>query len=274
MRSEIISDDGVTAQFFQTSRAWCQRVLANRPKIQRPVQPQSIKAIAKDLINAEWENRWDPIRITSNGEMIDGQHRVNAFLKTDVYPQILLMTGFDLDVYVGIDTGGIPKSMSQSFRLMNIKNYTTASAVAANLANYLSGEYLSARVSLADALQVYWPREEIIQFSIKEFRDLEGILSKSRKAFLMTAGIEFIGKKKTVEFFRQVESGIGKQGPLLFRKRMVANSNKARGKLSSQDVIALGIKAINAFADDTPIQVLKWAPGEKFPRIKMREGDR
>ena len=123
-------------------------------------------------------------------------------------------------------------------------------------------------VSLSKVAEVYAAHQDFIQEGIREFRAIEMILTRTRKTVLFTLGCRFLGRDFTCRFFTEFEDGIGKSGACVFRKLMVANSNKVRGKLHTVEVFALGIKAMIADYLGQDVKILKWVSSESFPRFE------
>lgn len=263
-----ITHEGITAEFFQTSREWCQRTLSRLPDIQRSLNRARVQSLVLDLNAGEWKPIYDPFRLSSEGLLIDGQHRVNAFLEADFYPTILLLKGFSLSLYPDIGVEGLPKSKGEAFRQLGINNYCAASSISGYVSLYLRGGSLAKYTSYSQTLETYLDHQTLIQDSIHAFTPIESILSRTRKGTLMVLGSKFYGENFTQKFFSEFQSGIGSPGATLLRKAMVANANKTRGKFSTAESLALGIKAMRADYTGQDIRQLKWTKEEKFPRLE------
>lgn len=268
--NEKLSHDGVEVSFETTSREICEAWLATLPEFQRAVKFRAVQMMARDMVNDRWVFTGDSIRFDSNGHLIDGQHRLLAFLQADFFPIVLVIRGLKSQVYSAID-GGTSRTYADAFKYAEVSAYTTTSSVARMWLSYADGKNLgNHRFSKAEALEAYEQHADSIHWAIERWNVLEGLLSKVRKTFLASLALERIGPAKTESFFFALESGIGSAAAIAFRKLLIRESNKTRGKLSQSELAALGIKAIKAHAENKPISLLKWVSEEAFPHLEKQ----
>ena len=264
-----LSYNGVEVTLEQTSREICEKWLASVPDFQRNVKSEFVKMAVRDMVNDKWLFTGDTIRFDWNGALIDAQHRILAFLEADFFPVVLVVRGLDPKVYPLID-GGTPRTYADAFKYEEIPNYTTKSSVAKMWMSYSDGKNLgSRRFSKTEVLDAYYQHYHSIEWSIERWNVLEGLVSKTRKTFFASLALERIGQDKTESFFNGVETGIGSPAAVAFRKILIRESNKTRGKFSQHEIAALGIKAIKAHAENKPTAILKWAFDESFPNLEQ-----
>jgi hypothetical protein len=264
-----LSYNGIEVSFEQTSREICEKWLSALPDFQRNLKPEFVKMAVRDMTNDRWLFTGDAIRFDCNGSLIDGQHRIKGFLEAGFFPIVLVVRGLDVRCYPLID-GGTPRTYADAFKYDEIANYTTKSSVAKMWMSYSDGKNLgNRRFSKTEVLDAYYHHYHSIEWAIERWNVLEGLVSKTRKTFFASLALERIGQHETESFFNGVETGIGSPAAVAFRKLLIRESNKTRGKFSQHEMAALGIKALKAHAENRPTTLLKWAFDESFPTLEQ-----
>lgn len=64
------------------TRPLAQVLVDSTDESQRSVARSRVLEIASDIDNGRWENTGDPIRLSPTGTLVDGQHRLNAYLRS------------------------------------------------------------------------------------------------------------------------------------------------------------------------------------------------
>jgi hypothetical protein len=93
------------------------KLLENNPK-NRPLSHMLIARLAKEMREPRWKVNGDMIRLTGyngKGNIIDGQHRLNAVIKSGVTIQSWVMGGLPEDVFNTIDSGKIRNASDTLF---------------------------------------------------------------------------------------------------------------------------------------------------------------
>ena len=135
------------------------RELLLTTNVNRNLHKANLERIKRDIMENEFYPTIDPIRISSKGELIDGQHRLNAIIDTATTQTILVVKGFPERAYYWFD---------------QIKNRTAA--------DNLKVQGLSNSKETAACYNVIWRFINGIQFknsnpSSRELRDLHDVLS-------------------------------------------------------------------------------------------------
>jgi len=115
MNNQSISNTGITAEWVQLTRQYCQQLVT--PEIQRHVKFRNLKKIENALRSGEFITNGEPIILCENGTLIDGQHRIQAFMRTGIFPEALIVSGVILD-------NETPKRF-----VANVTNYQTLKAI-------------------------------------------------------------------------------------------------------------------------------------------------
>lgn len=71
----------------------------------RNMSVPTVARYAADMGEGEWLFAGDPVRVDSQGTLIDGQHRLSAIVETDMPQWIIVVSGVDKAVMMAIDSG-------------------------------------------------------------------------------------------------------------------------------------------------------------------------
>jgi hypothetical protein len=268
----VIEFDGLTIAMEQTSREWCENTQSRMFEGQRKLKSGNLKGLIRDIQEGRWKAMLDPFHFTKDGICVNGNHRNTAFLATGFYPPVLVVRGLDPDAYVDLDRG-VSRSYSDAFKAEGIHSYSTASTVSLMFLTYGVGSSARLGFPIRAVLDSYNDHVDSIKWAMNRWKDLDGILSSGRRVFLASLAYETYGRDKAEQFMDGLVSSVGPSSVRVFRKLLVADSNKSRGRLSQHEVIALGIKALRAFGEGREIAQLRWLAGEAFPELP-RTGQR
>ena len=79
--------------------------------VNRKVKRTHVAALAEAMRSGHWKNVGDPIRIDSDGRVIDGQHRLLALVEANATLEFVVISGLPAESAHYIDIG-IPRSAS------------------------------------------------------------------------------------------------------------------------------------------------------------------
>ncbi len=108
--------------------------------INRLLSPRRVNALAQSISHGEWQFDGNPIRLTSDGRLLDGQHRLAAIIQADQAVPVLLIRGMPAESQLVIDTGR-SRSFSDYLRMQGVANTLRVAASVRLLANIDSGNY-------------------------------------------------------------------------------------------------------------------------------------
>ena len=239
----------------------------------RKLNQNRISFLANQMEKGKWDSNGDSIRISKNNVLMDGQHRLHAIIKSGVEIETLLITGLEFDVFKTIDTG---KSRSGGDVLSvigqkNTRNLAAALLVVEDLMTGNTGFSRKIKVSNEDVLEMF-----------EKYRGIEVFISNKQKVKFMIPSVANalhyifykINPEKCTMFFDHLETGAGLEAfsPIrLLRERLIDNTI-SKGKMTKKYMIALSIKAWNAFVDGRALKSLRFRDSgdnpESFPAIK------
>lgn len=243
MSAKIISSQGITAQWGRLDAAQCQAFLKTVPEYQRAVKKSNLTKIKSALTSGEFRQNGEPIILNEANQLIDGQHRVRAFLETGVFPEILIVRGVDgLDSYITID-GGSARGLTDTFKAAGIKNYTHAASASKKLLELEKRKIGASVFHNQMILNHYWLREDMIQFWVTKFSRLNTIISPSVRTAVLCYIETSHSNVQAEEFGQTIESGIGPSAYRVLRTLLIRNANKPRGKMTEREILFVCCRA-------------------------------
>jgi len=141
--TDVDSGAYLTAEWVKITPEIAERMLHETEKSgfkNRRLKPWKVEQYARDLHNNAWRVTNQALGVLSNGAVIDGQHRLHAIKKSKVSVVILVVKGLGIDSFPFIDIG-VPRSLSDTFRLEERKNCAQLAAVGKFLAHFLNGTF-------------------------------------------------------------------------------------------------------------------------------------
>lgn len=96
-------------------------------RVNRPLKPKAIKNYARDMKNHEWQLSPQGISFYENGDLADGQNRLNAIIQANV-PVDMYVT-YDVPDSSTIQDRGVPRSINDIFALNGINRSLSTNSV-------------------------------------------------------------------------------------------------------------------------------------------------
>lgn len=87
-----------------------------------------VNTYARQMAKGKWTFVGDPIRISTTGNLLDGQHRLNAVVKSGAPQQFVVVSGLEKEARANIDIGR-KRTAADVFGMNKIHNAGTAAAV-------------------------------------------------------------------------------------------------------------------------------------------------
>jgi hypothetical protein len=237
----------------------------------RPLSQLLVKNYAAAMKDGAWMLNGDAIRFNCNGDLIDGQHRLAACIKSDTPFECYVIRGLQHEAFDTIDQGR-RRSLSDVFARDGYKNYKTLAAATRWFWLYGRGFKCFGETLRPDKAH------ELIEANPSLHHAADAALRLYREQRLVNPGLlAFLifvtgqsDQDKADTFWASAITGQdltkGSAAHLL-HKRLVANAT-AVARLHVNTIAAIGIKAWNAYITKTPIATLRWSENEEFPTVK------
>lgn len=239
----------------------------------RPVRPGVVNKYATDMRTGLWRHETaEPLAFDTLGRLQDGQHRLEAVIKSGCAVRFWVMFGADPDDFRVINSGAI-RSSGDVLAISGVPNGKAAAAIARNLLLMLrypstrwSGQLGTRTETVELAGQYRIQIDEAVRMSqaARKFSKMPPAQYGAVMAYVML-------KSETCtqlhEFHDSVVTGEMLQvgDPVFALRRWAISRPSLGGSASNQMLVAYVTKAWNDFAEDRKRQVLIWRSGEALP---------
>ena len=245
------------------------------------VKERYIKAMAK----GHWKLTGEAIKFNTRGELIDGQHRLEAIIVTGKTVEILVCRNVPPEAFMELDTGANRTPAD----LLTVAGYNYTSGVASAIRNITSIYQVEAGTVAPGSLGRERLEPEILLEYAQAHSDtlVEAVrktMTKQAKTVLsppsMYAALYYIfaehNKKAADKFFEILIDGIGyergRQDPIYHLHRLLGQfKNDKHKRRPNFYKCAITIKAWNAFQMREPMSALRYNENETWPEINRRK---
>ncbi|MGA9651929.1 hypothetical protein [Pedobacter sp.] len=230
-----------------------------------------VEKYADEMLMGRWkENTGEVIKISDNGTLLDGQHRLMAIVKAGIPIALHVAYGLQSDVFHVLDSG-IPRNATDAFHIQSIPN---ASMIPATISYYEA--LISQKIenkqspSTSELLDRYYAKElfwsETARKSNNWYAEFGKIISPSTIGAIY-ALFHDKSPDDAEKFMDQLCSGmdVRNKSVALLRKKLI-DDKLAIKKMPRRIKFALIIKAWNFFRKMESVKMLRFDPDrEEFP---------
>lgn len=245
------------------ARKWLENSAPNR-KISR----RHVAALKRDIIAGKWALNGDSIKFGPDGQLIDGQHRLEAISQAGVPVESVIVYGLSSGAQETVDTG-IVRRFHDQLNIHGQLHYTVVAAVARRIFMWERGEYASLGAGRAKPThselwaivnRYHGLLEESARFSATNARKLGVPKSTLGLAYFLFHNIDTTDAAK---FLDNCVSGsdLPYDDPAMALRRRIQNIRDKGGRVNESQMLALVINAWNAHRR-----------GEKRQRIQDPKG--
>jgi len=247
--------------------------------LNRPLNDQHVKRIARQIMDGKWRFNGDTIKISRKRSILDGQHRLWAIIEAKTPVQTIVVYDIEEEAFATIDTIRKPRSGSDILTLIGAKNNRSTISV---------GLQWLIRWQRKTLEEYRAPQNRLENSDIEEaFKNNPGIARAaevaSRLRGVANPGLlcffYFILTNRNPDLAERFihtmanPAGAGINDPF-FRLRSYFMSRDRKDHLVS---IALMIKASNAAYEDREVKLLTWknqgSSAEPFPKLNVGHSD-
>lgn len=248
----------------------------------RNVNQWHVDFLAKQMKDGKWKFTAECIKIDENGELIDGQHRLLAVIKSGTEHKFLVARQLGSDVFDVLDTGKSRSASdvlsidgfyqpelyaSLSKRIIEYKNGVLDGVVSGGDKHSVRKKSFTGKTTNTDVLEFSRNNDlvEHVKFGAKAYKELP-LYSKTDYAFLHWM-FNSISETDCRVFFEKLVGGVNlsKTDPiLLLRNKMIENIASSI-KFSSKMKTALTFKTWNHFREGNEMKILQYFPDHAMP---------
>jgi hypothetical protein len=245
----------------------------------RVVRRYIVAAYARDMLAKRWYPAVDVISFDWNGVLLNGQHTLLAVVeasqtaKHDVFANVIVVRDQDPDAQDVMDTQPKRSAGDQ----LGLHGEVNSNRLAAAIRLIILLETFGSQAETASS-QLAVTTKEVLQYldehptirdSVPVGRTMGGLISASIVAALHYL-MSNINSGQADEFWTSVENGTGlQQGDPVFalRRFLITNASGTR-HADRWTLVAMAIKAWNAYRAGKRVGLLIYKTGEEFPVIK------
>lgn len=251
---------------------WLQRWPDNPGRAGGGVKPPKVAQYERDMRAGQWFVSDQAISFGVDGRLVNGYHRLNAIVASGCVIYSLVLRGVEDDAVRIIDSA-LPRKFSDIIRL---PNSNSVAAIARMWWSYSAQDFaLSGSPSHRELMDILNLNPSIYAAATRvNTLDIGLIMARTSPAFIYAW---VVGKhpEKAEAFLDGLGRGIAlseTDARLHLRERMIAN-RRGKAKLHRTEVLALAIKAWNAYSHGVPTRSLRWRSAgprsESFPLIQF-----
>jgi hypothetical protein len=255
------------------------RLLTHR-HANRNIVPRRVTAIAVAMSNGTFLDDGAPIRISDEGQLLDGQHRLSAIEKTGIPQRFVVISNIDPATLIVMDTGK-SRTFDDYLTIKQVPNARSLAAATSFLWKYQNGIFswkgdIMRRPSatLTDLWGVWEKNSAALEEGLTQTRPVTRSV-KVQPALVtgMWVILSALDYEDAEEFYAQLagKSDELSDGVKALRRRL-NDVLSSEGSLDQRRQTAFWIKAWNNYRAGDVVQVLYWRPGgaqpEKFPKPK------
>lgn len=237
----------------------------------RRFKQRTVDRYAQEMSNGRWmSDTGESIKISSSGNLLDGQHRLLAVIKAGISVDMYVCHGVPTEVFKVLDSG-TPRTSSDSFHIKGIPHANILPSIITLYLEVSRGRPdLNIARSTSELLNIYstdtvfW--DDISRRTSAWYLEFGRILSPSIIGGTYTLFLQ----KNTIDaqaFMKQLCSGmdISSRSLGMLRKRLI-DDKISNSKMTNRLKISLIIKAWNLFRKRDNSRMLKFdADKEGFP---------
>jgi len=244
----------------------------------RPVRYTKVAQYARDMKAGNWVLNGETVKIDVTGIILDGQHRLYACIQAGVPFETVVIRGLPPEAQDTIDTG-MARKFADQLALRGEVNTPLLGAITRWAVRWLRGAKMSGATDLDPT------HEEMFAFLEADPRIREACVwavnvsgrfrSVGRSvwgmAWLLFHGSDHLAAEVFLEKVLTGEDCPAGHPALAFRNR-IWNAREAGERLTQYEQLAYLVIAWNAFKEDRPLKLLKFANGKltvkNFPEVK------
>lgn len=230
-----------------------------------------VKKLASQMRDGKWQDNGETIKFAIGGELLDGQHRLLAVVRSRSTQRMLIVRGLARDTFATIDVGR-KRSSADAMKVAHIPEHKRVAVALPFLLAYDRRVQTEMRVRMTPI--------EALEF-LRVYPDLPNILGElgSKRCPLVPRyvfdALYYIFHRSDAilahEYMTALREGINIEACnawRIVRERLIREASKppGTGKLDDKNLAALIIKGWNHARGGTDAQRISWKPDqEDFP---------
>lgn len=258
------------------AREWLAMNVGNRH-----MRPGVVERYTRDMEAGAWQANGEAI-VLGEDRVLDGQHRLQACVNAGVAFRTVVVTGAETAAMATIDQG-LSRTLADTLRWAGYADPNNLSSAATLSYAWDNGLLLGRRGLTATEVLAYLETAPELVECVKRASSLRKPplrLRASIAASFYRKAVSAAGPDDANEFLDRLYDGEDLKGGdaiLSLRRLLLNNAARTGRKLSQVHILALVVKAWNAWILGEPLEVLSWKRGgtspEAFPLLLDGHGN-
>lgn len=251
--------------------------LLEHNSLNRPLRDQHVRRIAKQILEGKWKFNGDTIKISKEGDVLDGQHRLWAIIESKKPIETIVVYGIERDAFATIDTmravrtGGDVLALNGAARYRNIMASALTWLIRWQNKCITDHRDPKHKVENSDIERAYTENPGIVR-AVERCGSLRGLANPSLVSFfyyLLANRNPDLAERMVTTL--ENPAGIGINDPFFrLRTYFTGDQNRRRDAVLT---IAVMIKAANAAFAEKEVKALNWRSQgntpEEFPKLDI-----
>tara|TARA_R110000787_G_C13325316_1_gene436848 strand:- start:78 stop:872 length:795 start_codon:yes stop_codon:yes gene_type:complete len=240
----------------------------------RKVSENHVRFLAEEMRNGNWLFDGQPLRFDEDNVLIDGQHRLNAIIKSQTSQNLLIVTGLKKESFKVMDTGK-NRNAADALSINGEQYYSTIASCAKFIIMLKSGTSDRNRIGrTSNSNIVKWLDNnraivDHIKTSDKLKHAFSGVLTNTYIASFLFLFAEN-DAVASEDFMRKLCTGLdlSEKDPIFVLRRTLIKEKTSKWNMPPKDKQALIIKGWNAYRLGKTPKFFRWNKDtDAFPNI-------
>ena len=226
----------------------------------RRLRPKVTQNYTRDMNNDEWRLSWDCIAFDEVGELLNGQHRLNAIVMSNMPQVCFVMRNCPRELFFG-DTGS-RRTTNDYLRHSGIAgNPIIYSNIAVGALNVMLKFLFEKRINNPTAFDVQNLVEQLPDADV--FTSITQIVKSGVKGIATSAIIAAVyaafvctNDERVIDFVKELVSGIGQPTVICLRDKLITNAYGAGGSTQQVNTIKITQRVIKSYLDGEQLSKL------------------
>lgn len=221
-RSKVMETVKIVEVNSELASEWLKTNNFNR-RLSQPI----IRRYADDMLNGRWNFTGDSIKFNCDGTLLDGQHRLEAIIRSNTKQKFIVVRGLEKDTFFNLDIGK-KRTFSDVLTIEDKKTYTAALAAAIRLCHSFDIKTVESNKyeNNSSILYKYFEENPGIEKSLEYVINLDKEGKILKLSFLTAVHyiLKRIAAKDADEFIKNVVTGenLDKTSPIyLLREKLI-----------------------------------------------------
>jgi len=241
----------------------------------RNVTKSNVTFLSKQMEDGKWLFDGQPIRFDSFGRLLDGQHRLNAIIKSGTTQKFLIVSGIESESFKVMDTGK-NRSSGDALSVLGVSYANSISAGAKKIIKHYKGTHgknnSGYKITNTDVVNWYEDNKGVVDVAkncLELSKSFSNVIPSSYLIYLT-----YVFSDKNVldaeKFIKELCYGSNSdlKSPSNTLRRLLISDKLSKSSMSPEHKNAIIFKAWNSFRKNKSISFLRWNKDvEKFPNL-------